>query len=200
LDWLKNHPDDPQTERFQKLVQLGDRLEQVLTSRGTIRPDWQQNAKTLAGVKDHHSYLFIQQDTLANALLSWQSILPRNSHDIISTIFLEQGATLWFLRTNQVGGSLPEILPLAPTHLFGEVPILSPSLRRIFALIVLLPDRQDWGITVLLLLGYAALAVPIGIKLGFLQWRPIRQKPIQLVKTLIFLFFYPALGEVQLAK
>ena len=194
-DWLKNHPDAPQTERFQKLVRLGERLEQVLTPRGTIRLDWQQNAETLAGVKDRHRYPFVKQDTLANALLSWQSMLPRKAHDIISTIFLEQGATLWFLRTNQVGGSLPEILPLAPTHLFGEVPILSPSLRRIFASIILLPDLQDWGITVLLLLGYGALAVPIGVKSGFLQWRPIRQKPIQLVKILVFLFFCPALWE-----
>jgi predicted Abi (CAAX) family protease len=194
-DWLKNHPDDPQTERFQKLVQLGSRLYQVLAPRGTIRPDWQQNAETLAGVKDGHPYSFIQQDTLANALLSWQSMLPRAAHDIISTIFLEQGATLWFLRTNQVGGSLPEILPLAPTHLFGEVPILSLSLRRILASLVLLPDRQDWGMTILLLLAYGAIAVPIGVKSGFLQWRPIRQKPIQLVKTLVFLFFCPALWE-----
>jgi predicted Abi (CAAX) family protease len=192
---LNNHPDDPQTRRFQKLVQLGDRLYQVLTPRGVIRTDWQQNAETLAGVKKHQRYPFIQQDTLATALLSWQSMLPRNAHDIISTIFLEQGATLWFLRTNQVGGSLPESLPLAPTRLFGEVPILSHSLRRILASMILLPDRQDWGMTVLLLLAYGAIAVPIGVKAGFLQWRPIRQRPIQFVKTLVFLFLCPALWE-----
>ena len=195
VDWLNNHPDDPQTQRFQKLVQLGDRLYQVLTPRGVIRPDWQQNAETLAGVKDHHYYPFVKQDTLANALLSWQSMLPRASHDIISTIFLEQGATLWFLRTNQVGGSLPEILPLAPTNLFGEVPILSPTLRRIFASMILLPDLRDWGITVLLLLGYSAIAVPIGVRSGFLKWRPIEQKPVQVAKTLVFLFLCPTLLE-----
>jgi len=194
-EWLNNHPDDPQTQRFQKLVQLGDRLYQVLTPRGVIRPDWQQNAETLAGVKGHYHSPFVQQDTVANALLSWQSMLPRASHDIISTIFLEQGATLWFLRTNQVGGSLPEILPLAPTNLFGEVPILSHTLRRIFASMILLPDRRDWGITVLLLLGYGAIAVPIGVTSGFLQWRPIEQKPVQVAKTLVFLFLCPTLLE-----
>jgi predicted Abi (CAAX) family protease len=194
-EWLKNHPDDPQTQRFQKLVQLGDRLYQALTPRGTIRPDWQHNAETLAGVKDRQRYPFIQEDTLATALLSWQSMLPRNAHDTISTIFLEQGATLWFLRTNQVGGSLPEILPLAPTRLFGEVPLLSHSLRRLLASMIFLPDRQGWGTTVLLLLGYAVIAVPIGVKAGFLQWRPVQQKPIQAVKTLVFLFFCPALWE-----
>ena len=101
-DWLNNHPDDPQAQRFQKLVQLGDRLEQVLIPRGVVRSDWKHNAETLAGVKVRHHYPFSEQNTLANALLSWQSMLPRVAHDILSTIFLEQGTTLWFLRTNQV--------------------------------------------------------------------------------------------------
>ncbi|MGA7952410.1 MAG: CPBP family glutamic-type intramembrane protease [Gloeobacterales cyanobacterium] len=194
-DWLNDHPNDPQNQRFQKLVQLGDHLYQILTPRGVIRPDWHQNAVTLAGVKFSQHYPFVQQDTVTDALLSWQSMLPRAAHDTISTIFLEQGATLWFLRTNQVGGSLPEILPLAPTKLFGEVPILSLSLRRIFASMVLLPDGWNWGMTVLLLLGYGAIAVPIGLKSGFLQWRPSQAKPLQIGKTLVFLFICPALIE-----
>ncbi len=122
-------------------------------------------------------------------------MLPRVAHDIISTIFLEQGTTLWFLRTNQVGGYFPDILPIAPTNLFGEVPILSPSFRRIFASMILLPEPRDWGTTFLSLLGYAAIAIPIGLRWGFLQWRPIPQKPIQLFKTLVFLFLCPALLE-----
>lgn len=194
-DWLKNHPDDPETQRFQKLVQLGDRLEQVLAPRGVIRPDWQKNAEILAGVKGREHYTFTQQDTLANALLSWQSMLPRVSHDIMGKIFLEQGATLWFLRTNQVGGVMPEILPLAPTNLFGEVPFISLTLRRIFLSMVLLPEYREWGITLLGLLIYSAIAIPVGIKSGFLQWRPIQQKPLQFIKSLIFLFLSPALWE-----
>lgn len=195
VNWLKNHPDAPETQRFQRLVQLGDRLEQVLVPRGVIRPDWQQNAEILAGVAGREHYTFTHQDSLANALLSRQSVLPRTAHDIFSTIFLEQGATFWFLRTNQVGGSMPEILPLAPTNLFGEVPFFSFVLRRIFFSMVLLPEPREWGITVLLLLIYGAIAVPIGLKSGFLQWRPIKQKPLQFIKTLFFLFLSPALWE-----
>ncbi len=193
--WLKNHPDAPETQRFQRLVQLGKRFEQVLVPRGVIRPDWRQNAEILAGVAGREHYSFTDQDTLANALLSWQTILPRVAHDTLSTIFLEQGASLWFLRTNQVGGFMPEILPLAPTNLFGEVPFLSSALRRIFFSMVLLPERREWGITAFLLLIYGAIAVPIGLKSEFLQWRPIKQKPLQVVKTLIFLFLSPALWE-----
>jgi predicted Abi (CAAX) family protease len=193
--WLAEHPTDPETQRFQRLVQLSDRLYQVLVPRGVIRPDWEQNAEILAGVQGREHYPFTQQDTLANALLSWQSMLPRVSHDILSRVFLEHGATLWFLRTNQVGGFMPEILPLAPTNLFGEVPILSAVLRRILASIVFLPDLRDWGITALSLLVYGLIAVPIGLKSGFLRWRSSRQKTLGTVTTLIFLFFSPALWE-----
>lgn len=193
--WLKNHPDDPQRQRFEKLVQLGKRLEQVLIPRGVIRPDWKQNAEILAGVKSRQNYTFIQEDTLANALLSWQSMLPRVSHDVISRIFLEQGATLWFLRTNQVGGFMPEILPLAPTNLFGEIPLISVALRRILGSIIFLPTFKEWGITVLALLIYGAIAIPLGFQSGFLQWHPVKQTLFQLIKTLFFLFLSPALWE-----
>jgi predicted Abi (CAAX) family protease len=194
-EWLKNHPDDPETQRFQRLGQLSERLKQVLVPRGVIRPDWQQNAEILAGVTGRDNYRFTNQDTLANALLSWTSMLPRVSHDVISRIFLEQGATLWFMRTNQVGGFMPEILPLAPTNLFGEIPIISAVLRRILASIIFLPKSWDWGLTILVLCVYAAIAIPIGLKSGFLQWQPIKQKPFQLIQTLFFLFLSPALWE-----
>jgi predicted Abi (CAAX) family protease len=194
-DWVKNHPDDPEARRFQRLGQLGDRLKQVLAPRGIIRPDWQQNAKILAAVESRQGASFTRQDTLANALLSWQSMLPRVSHDVISRIFLEQGATLWFLRTNQVGGSMPEILPLAPTNLFGEVPVLSLALRRVLASIVLLPTLREGGITVIAVLLYGAIALPIGIRSGFLQWRASERRPFRVITTLFFLFLSPALWE-----
>ena len=193
--WLKNHPDDPQTQRFQRLVQLGDRLTQVLSLRGIIRSDWTDNAKTLSVVTNQQNYPFVEKNTVANALLSWGAMIPRFAHDIISKIFLEHGATLWFLRTNQVGGDLPEILPLAPTNLFGEVPFLSSALRRILASIILLPNAREWGMAFVLLLGYAAIAIPVGLKFQFLHWRPRPQNPIQLPITLIGLFFCPAFFE-----
>ncbi|GFE70191.1 type II CAAX prenyl endopeptidase Rce1 family protein [Chroococcus sp. FPU101] len=195
VDWLKNHPDDPETQRFQRLGQLSERLKQLLVPRGVIRPDWRKNAEILAGVQGRENYTFTNQDTLANALLSWTSMLPRVSHDVISRIFLEQGAMLWFMRTNQVGGFMPEILPIAPTNLFGEMPIISGVLRRILASIIFIPQSWEWGLTILLLCAYAAIAIPIGLKSRFLQWQPIKQKPFQLIQTLFFLFLSPALWE-----
>ncbi|MEB3310287.1 MAG: CPBP family glutamic-type intramembrane protease [Snowella sp.] len=194
-DWLQTNPTDPQTKRFEKLIQLGDRLTQVLAPRGVIRTDWKNNAQTLAGTTADPNSRFMQKDTLANALLSWQSMLPRVSHDVLSQIFLDYGATLWFLRPNQVGGKMPEILPLAPTNLFGETPFISAALRRILASVILLPTAQEWGIAVALLGLYAAIAIPVGLKYQFLQWQPSQQPLWQWILPLIVLFFKPALWE-----
>lgn len=193
--WLQDHPDDPETQRFQRLGKLSDRLEEVLVPKGVIRPDWKTNAQILAGVKSQKNYSFIREETLANALLSWLSMLPRVSHDVMSQILLDQGATLWFLRTNQVGGTMLDILPLAPTNLFGEVPLLSPALRRVLAACILLPGWRAWGIAALALLIYGAIALPIGLCTGFLQWRASGHSPMPLLKTLFFLFLSPALWE-----
>jgi predicted Abi (CAAX) family protease len=203
VGWVRDHPDDPETKRFQRLGQLGDRLEEVLAPRGVIRPDWKENAAILAGVSGRAGRTFTSQNTLANALLSWQSMLPRVSHDLMSRLFLEQGAELWFLRTNQVGGFMPEILPLAPTNLFGELPIVSPFLRRFLASIVLQPTAREWGITALALLVYTAIALPIGFRSGFLRRRAIargalsasERKPSAIFQYLGFLFLSPSLWE-----
>jgi predicted Abi (CAAX) family protease len=193
--WLTTHPDDPETLRFQRLGQLGDRLEQVLAPRGVIRSDWRQNAEILAGIADNNRKSFIQENTLANALLSWRSMLPRGSNDTISEIFLRSGATLWFLRTNQVGGLMPEILPLAPTNLFGEMPILAPMLRRALVAIVLPLTSREWRVTAIGLGLYGAIALAIGFQSGFLRWRSLERRPLEILKILVFCFFSPALWE-----
>ncbi|NCS33922.1 MAG: CPBP family intramembrane metalloprotease [Microcystis aeruginosa G11-01] len=197
IDWLTKNPNNSQNQRFQRLVQLSDRLTEILVPKGVIRPDWKYNAQTLAAtvVDEDRDYAFVQKDTLANSLLSWQSMLPRVSHDVISKLFLEQGASLWFLRTNQVGGVMPEIFPVAPTNLFGDTPFISSTLRHILAALIFLPNAQGWGKTFGLLLVYAAIAIPVGLRFNFLKWQPKLQSPIQLVIMLIALFLIPAFGE-----
>ena len=193
--WLMEHPNDPDVQRFQRLGHLGDRLLQALKPRGVERQDWQNNAKTLSGVIAKPTYPFIQEDTLANGLLTWQSMLPRASHDILSRIFLAQGAKLWFLRPNQVGGEIPEILPLAPTSLFGEVPIISATARKLLGSIVLLPKSKDWMIFWTCLGIYGAIAIPVGFKGGLLKWQPWQKSPLAWFKLTLLLFFPPALWE-----
>ncbi len=116
--WLQQHLDHPQVIRFLEFVTLAQKLESFLTPLGVIRPDWQINAEYLAGVNNREG--FISEQRLRNIALSSQSVMPRKAHDEVSRIFLEQGAKLWFLRTNQVGGFDPDTVPIAPTLVFGR--------------------------------------------------------------------------------
>ena len=113
--WLKSYPNHPQTLRFQQLVAFGKALERQLAPLGIVRYDWQKNAEILVGTPDSGGKL----RTLLRTLSSWQTMLPRRAHDEMTSLFLKQGAQLWFIRANQVGGYDPDITPLAPTTLLN---------------------------------------------------------------------------------
>ncbi|MEG4107997.1 abortive infection protein [Microcoleus sp. S13_C5] len=116
-DWLKTHPTDAQTQRFHQLVALGESLEKVLMPLGIVRPDWQKNAR-LAGIDaELKKTFFVGIVNLIKAAISYRTMLPRRTQDEIAKIFLKQGAFLWIIRTNQVGGFDPDIEPIAPTGL-----------------------------------------------------------------------------------
>ncbi|HEY9645607.1 MAG TPA: hypothetical protein V6C88_04510 [Chroococcidiopsis sp.] len=111
--WLQHHAHHPQTQRLKRLIKLGRSLERQLAPLGVIRRDWQRNAQTLTGTRPASGWLA----TLRVSLLSWQTLLPRRAHDTIAQLLLKQGAALWFIRTNQIGGHDPTIEPVAPTVL-----------------------------------------------------------------------------------
>ena len=193
--WLKDHPNHPQTERFERLVSLVKALKEKLSPQGVVRPDWQQNAETLAGVKRRDRLAFIENDSLNSAWLSWRFVLPRSGYDTLARIFLAHKAQLWFIRTNQVGGWDSDIVPLAPTLLFGDIPIISLVLRRVLISVISLPEGQDWLIGGGILFVYAALALPIGFFSGFLHWHPQTERGRRLLMGSIIAFFSPALLE-----
>jgi predicted Abi (CAAX) family protease len=159
--WLHDHPTDPQTLRFKQLVALGDRLQRELVPVGIVRPDWQHNDHAIAGATP----AFERRNDLITQLLSWRTIMPRVAYDQVLTALLEQGAGVWVLRTNQVGGWDPTLAPLAPTELFGRywgVPTffsrLIESLRW--------PTRADLTVALLGLGIYGAIAWPLARVLG----------------------------------
>ncbi|MEG4234210.1 abortive infection protein [Microcoleus sp. Pol11C3] len=116
-DWLKTHPTDEQTQRFHQLVALGESLEKVLMPLGIVRPDWRKNSR-LAGIDSElKKTFFVGIVNLIKAAISYRTMLPRRTQDEIAKIFLKQGAFLWIIRTNQVGGCDPDIEPIAPTGL-----------------------------------------------------------------------------------
>jgi predicted Abi (CAAX) family protease len=84
---------------------------------GFARSDWNSGALTLGQFAEE-----TPRQTLFNTLARWRSLLPRLANDVIAMIFLQLGATVWVMRSNQVGGNDPDIEPLAPTDFSIGVP------------------------------------------------------------------------------
>jgi predicted Abi (CAAX) family protease len=105
--WLKTHPD--QAAQARQLEQIGQSLKRDLLPWGTARADWQDHETVLGSSLEDDP---LKQ--LAMGLVSWRTMLPRVASDRVVESFLQRGATVIVLRTSQVGGSMPEIEPIAP--------------------------------------------------------------------------------------
>jgi predicted Abi (CAAX) family protease len=117
VKWLREHPHHEQTQRFIQLGNLLGSLENYLTPMGKVRSDWRYNQPTLGGFPVETPW-----KTLWMILSSWRTLIPRWTNDQLAMIFLQLGASLWLLRSNQVGGHDPYIKPIAPTDFGFAVP------------------------------------------------------------------------------
>ena len=109
-DWLAQNPE--QAQRFGQLMKLGKSIRRLLLPFGTARADWQNDADHLGISPEEDAF-----QGLLMGLGSWRTILPRLASETITKLFLQHGASVWVLRTNQVGGYDPDIEPIAPTHI-----------------------------------------------------------------------------------
>ena len=198
-DWLEEHPQHPQTLRFQQLTNLSKGLEQQLLPLRIVRADWESGVDILAGIGDTKKPF--RDSSIWAGLTSWRTIMPRQAQDELAALFLKQGAKLWFLQTYQVGGWNPEIIPLAPTPLLGQiklpftnVSIISILLNRILAA-VFIPSLHDWSIAILALLIYAVIAIPLGFSTGFLHLQIWSAKPINYSLFTLHCLLTPAITE-----
>ncbi|MBD2231738.1 CAAX protease [Phormidium tenue] len=108
--WEADNPD--QAQQFQELLDLRRHLQQKLLPFGSARADWADERESLgSNLSD------FPLQTVGRGLLSWRTMLPRKASDTITQLCLSHGASLWILRTNQVGGYDPTIEPLAPITL-----------------------------------------------------------------------------------
>lgn len=200
--WMKAHPDAPTTQNFAELVALSRDLAQQLTPLGVVRWDWQQNAEVLTGMRPDDAFISIddfQPKNLLTGLISWRTAMPRQAHDELALLFLRHGAALWFLRPNQIGGVDPGLAPLEPTLLLGawklpgtETPLLSYLVIRTFGGVTL-PTPGDWLTALLLLLGFGAIALPLGFARNFLHWQPVALPWYRQLLWLLRLLLVPAL-------
>ncbi|MDY7024050.1 MAG: CAAX protease, partial [Cyanobacteriota bacterium] len=110
-DWLKDWEsrDPQQAKRFQQLIALGTDLKRELQPLGKPRSDWEKNEYNLGSTLEDQPLR-----NLAMGLGSWRTLLPRKASDTVVKIFLKYNASVWVLRTNQIGGYDPDIEPIAP--------------------------------------------------------------------------------------
>jgi predicted Abi (CAAX) family protease len=110
-NWLKNwsecHPQGSKT--LQDLLCLGQQLKLELQPLGNPRADWETNEYNLGSTLEDKPL-----QNLMAGIGSWRTLLPRRASDTIVKVFLDHGASVWVLRTHQVGGSEPDIEPIAP--------------------------------------------------------------------------------------
>ncbi len=193
VEWIREHPDSATAVRARQFVALGQDLEALLTPYGVIRPDWQNNAETLAGIAPAGT--FSNNKGLFSGALSWQTMMPRWGHDAVARTFLRHGAQLWFLRSNMLGGNDPRIEPIPPTTIFGGIPVLGRVVQR-FADAFAVGPTWPW---VLLSLGalaiYGAIAIPWGRNNGFLVRQTAIGNPLAFAFDALRVWFVPALVE-----
>lgn len=198
--WLDIHPNDPQTLRFRQLILLGAELEKQLAPLGVVRADWRSSTSILAGTGAGDNQLF-RDGSIWAGLTSWRTMMPRQVHEDLALLFLKHGASLQVLRTNQIGGWQADIAPLAPTVLFGQIKIpyteISPLpiiLNRILASLKI-PTQQDWLVLGITLLVYTIIALPIGLKSGFLQLKIWSANYTEKSLLILRCLFLPAISE-----
>jgi predicted Abi (CAAX) family protease len=204
LTWMKANPNAPDTQHFQQLVRLLVDLYHQLTPLGVIRWDWDNNANVILGTQPQGEFVSLSQLTVRNiltGLLSWRTALPRQGHDEIAILYLKNGASLWFLRSNQLGGNDPSIYPIAPTLAMGaftlpwtNIPWISILLTRILSALRI-PYLSQWLLTGLGLVLFGVIAGWMGWRSGLLRWQPWSAPWYRKLGIAVKLLFIPALFE-----
>ncbi|MEH2358666.1 CPBP family glutamic-type intramembrane protease [Nostoc sp.] len=200
-NWVRTNPNHPQALRFQQLVELGQSLEQQLAPLGIVRADWHSQAGILAGTGIGKTTQPFEDRSIWAGLTTWRTIMPRLAHDDLAAIFLKHGAIMQVLRTNQVGGWQPNIIPIAPTVLLGQIKIpftnispLSIILNRVLTSLAV-PTLKDWLVVALMLIIYSVIALPYGWKSGFLHIQIWSANWIDKCLLILRCLFLPAIVE-----
>lgn len=104
---LRNTPE--QEARLDQLLVVWEELRGVLVPWGSARADWEYGAAVLGGV-DYNGVV----GNVQRVAKSWRTMLPPVMARAIVELLLTRGASVWALRSFQVGGHDPSIEPYVP--------------------------------------------------------------------------------------
>ncbi len=108
--WSRERPD--QAGRLRQLLRFERDLRRRLLPCGALRRDWRQQSAVLGACPAERPL-----SELLHAAGSWRTALPRLAADTVLRVFLEHGASLLVLRSDQPSGAQPWIAPVAPITL-----------------------------------------------------------------------------------
>ena len=107
LEWREQ--DAAGGARMERLLALGQDMRKALLPFGSARADWEHGTATLGT-----SLTTDPLRSVSLAVRSWRTLLPSVAARAIAGVFVDHGASVWVLRTNQVGGEDPDIAPFVP--------------------------------------------------------------------------------------
>jgi predicted Abi (CAAX) family protease len=95
--------------RFNTLFKLGKEFQDRIIGSAAKRPDW-NNKEPFASSTPPPSGI----EGFVRGVMGLRFIAPVWAHDNTAKFFYEQGARIWFVRTNQVASPKSDIFPIGP--------------------------------------------------------------------------------------
>ena len=114
-----------------KLIAFAQYIKEDFVFSGSARDAWEENTDKLTPLADDRAidpsrksskwvdFISPQggKESILSQLRSIKTMIPRHAHDRFLKKALDEGATIWMIRANQIGGKNDKIWPMAPTSL-----------------------------------------------------------------------------------
>lgn len=110
-EWLSGKgPDAEEVRRYLRLLLMVRDVKKNITTFGLPQSNWREFFNQPLGTRNPNMVV-----GLINILLSKRSIFPRKGNDNLLRMAAEKGYPMWSILTCQIGGEIPNLVPLAPT-------------------------------------------------------------------------------------
>jgi predicted Abi (CAAX) family protease len=139
--WLREHEGDPTVGRWHELASFSEALRDLLVPYGRVQPAWldeagdrvlEESDRRLLAASEPLPQCSLGPELPVCELASPPTLYPRQALDTLLRVALEHGAQIWYLRSNQPGGTVLEgatlerpfapVAPAVPAALVAAAP------------------------------------------------------------------------------